>query len=265
MLTHTVVDQMGRRIELPVRPQRIISLVPSQTELLSDLGLLPHLCGITSFCIHPKDLLKNIRRVGGTKQYRMELIAELKPDLIIGNKEENDQEGIRFLWDRYPVWMSDIYDLKDAIEMIRSVGFITAKQAEGEQIAREIELSFTRLENSKPSVKAAYLIWKDPWMCAGSNTFIHEMLKYAGYENVFQDLERYPVIELHDLVERKPDLVLLSSEPYSFREKHLQEFEEQTGLKAVLADGELFSWYGSRLLKSAEYFSALRSQHSREL
>lgn len=265
MLTHTVVDQMGRCIELPVRPQRIISLVPSQTELLSDLGLLPHLCGITSFCIHPKDLLKNIRRLGGTKQYRMDLISELKPDLIIGNKEENDQEGIRFLWDRYPVWMSDIYDLMDATKMIRSIGFITGKPSEGEQIARCIEKSFAQLEHGKPSVKAAYLIWKDPWMAVGSNTFIHAMMQHAGFENVFEDLERYPVVNLDDLVQRKPDLVLLSSEPYSFRENHLRDFEERTGLKAVLADGELFSWYGSRLLKSAAYFSALRSQHSREL
>jgi ABC-type Fe3+-hydroxamate transport system substrate-binding protein len=262
MNTHVVTDQMGRRLELPVCPQRIISLVPSQTELLADLGLSDKLCGITVFCIHPKEELRGIRRIGGTKQYRYDLIAELNPDLIIGNKEENEQEGIRYLWERYPVWMSDIYNLKDALEMIRSVGLITGKLRASEQIAHEIEMGFAQLKTNTPPVKAAYLIWKDPWMAAGSSTFINAMMQMAGYENVFQDYERYPVIELTDLAQKKPEIVFLSSEPYSFREHHLREFEELTGLRAMLADGELFSWYGSRLLKSPAYFSDLRRQQA---
>src|SRR4051812_11307667 len=115
-------DQMGNAVELEGPPSRIVSLVPSQTELLFYLGLDKEVAGITKFCIHPAEMFHSKPRVGGTKKYDFEKIRQLAPDLIIGNKEENEQKQVEELQKLYPVWMSDIRNLADALQMIRSVG-----------------------------------------------------------------------------------------------------------------------------------------------
>ncbi|MFY0591307.1 ABC transporter substrate-binding protein [Roseivirga sp.] len=252
-----VDDQMGRRVNVPKKPQRIISLVPSQTELLYDLGLGGHVVGITKFCFHPEEWRKEKRIVGGTKQYRHEVIKELSPDLIIGNKEENEKEGIEALAVNYPVWMSDIANLTDALSMINQVGSIVGEGALAKEMIENIGNNFEDLSLQKAPRKALYLIWKKPYMAAGTGTFIDEMMNYAGFENVVID-PRYPVFELDEFVKLKPEVVLLSSEPYPFKGRDITEIQNVLpNARIELVDGEMFSWYGSRLAKAPRYFKGL--------
>jgi len=258
-------DQLNRKIELSSPPKRIISLVPSQTELLYDLGLRDEVVGITKFCIHPEEWFRSKTRVGGTKKYDFEKIKALHPDLIIGNKEENEQEQIQALMNLYPVWMSDVYTLKDAYDMITRIGTLVGKQQEAQNLKLKIESEFVPLwrrqgedlTNVHSQLTTAYFIWNNPFMVAGNNTFINEMLKVCGLQNIFEQ-ERYPEITTEQLEKANPEIILLSSEPYPFKEKHIQEFKAICpNAKVLVVDGEIFSWYGSRLLKAPEYFKQL--------
>lgn len=250
-------DQLNNTIELKSYPKRIVSLVPSQSELLWDLGLREELVGVTKFCIHPKELYKTITKIGGTKTVNIAKIRALKPDLIIGNKEENEHAQITELQKEFPVWMSDIYNLEDALTMIQSVGALVNRVEEALKIKDNIHTSFTNLKTVNK--KVLYLIWKDPYMAAGNATFIGDMLHKMELKNVITDKNgRYPNLSLEDIKLLKPEFIFLSSEPYPFKEKHIQEFKQLLPFsKIILVDGELFSWYGSRLLKSVNYFNEL--------
>jgi len=256
-------DQLHRTIEIPDVPKRIISLVPSQTELLYDLGLRDEVVGITKFCVHPSEWFRSKTRIGGTKKYDFEKIKALQPDLIIGNKEENEQEQIEQLMALYPVWMSNIYTLSDGMDMILKIGALVNKQAEASVLRLKIEKAFEqfysfRASTSLKQLKVAYFIWRMPYMVAATNTFIHHLLEQCGFKNVFAGEERYPEITAQQLAEANPDVILLSSEPYPFKEKHIAEFQSICkNAKIVPVDGELFSWYGSRLLYAPEYFKKL--------
>lgn len=260
------VDQLNRKIEILSPPKRIISLVPSQTELLYDLGLRDEVVGITKFCIHPNEWFRTKTRVGGTKKVDLEKIKQLNPDLIIGNKEENDKEQIEELMKLYPVWMSDIYTLKDALNMITQVGDLVGKQKEATLLKRKIEsgfLSISELASSTPPLKTAYFIWRKPYMVAGNNTFINDILARCGFYNVFTDgdFTRYPELDSKQIADVHPEVILLSSEPYPFKEKHLQEFQVLCpNAKIMIVDGEVFSWYGSRLLHAPPYLKKLKAQ-----
>ncbi len=254
-----VIDQMGRSVEVPTAPQRIVSLVPSQTELLDDLGIGDRVVGVTKFCIHPKSWRSKKAIVGGTKQYHFDKIRALKPDLIIGNKEENDKAGIEKLATEFPVWMSDIGSLEDGVEMIKSVGQLVDRNSEASFLAKDIQDSFGTLSHSNPLPSALYLIWRNPYMAVGRQTFINQMMLYAGFENCLTE-SRYPNLTFEQITELNPEYILLSSEPYPFKDKHISELNEMLPkAKVVLVDGELFSWYGSRLLKSPQYFKTLRN------
>ena len=262
----TVTDQMARRVAVPFPPERIVSLVPSQTELLFDLGLGKKVVGVTKFCIHPAEARTKATVIGGTKNFDFDKIASLKPDLIIGNKEENYQAGIEELAAKYPVWLSDISSLPEALDMIRRVGFIAGAKERAEALATEIAASFSALapaELKEPKeeapVSAAYFIWRKPYMAAATGTFIDDMLRRAGFANAFADETRYPEITAEQLATAAPQRLFLSSEPYPFGEKHIAEFQQICpNAKIEIVDGELFSWYGSRLRKSAAYFNQLR-------
>lgn len=252
-------DQTGRKINILSPPKRIISLVPSQTELLSDLGLNEEVMGITKFCIHPAEWFKNKTRIGGTKNLDIALIYDLQPDLIIANKEENEKDQVEILMKDFPVWLSNIYNLEDALKMILSIGEITGKKKKASEIAGRIKYEFQQLKVSSPKpgtlFRCAYFIWKNPWMVAGKDTFIHDMLNRCGLENCFGNLTRYPVITLDQLKSANCELALFSSEPFPFKEKHISEVRSKfPEMKILFADGEMFSWYGSRLLKAPAYF-----------
>ena len=245
-------DQLNRSILLENIPQRIISLVPSQTELLVDLGLGDRIVGLTKFCVHPKGFKQSKTIVGGTKNFHFDKIDELKPDLIIGNKEENFQEGIEALAEKYPVWMSDILNLEDAFAMMRGIGEITGTFSKAEELVAKIQNDLKIDIAYKGS--ALYLIWKDPIMVAGKNTFIDAMLHKAGFRNLME-VSRYPEVGLEEINSLKPDFLLLSSEPFPFKEKHIAEFQKLfPDARIHIVDGEIFSWYGSRLKYAAEYF-----------
>ncbi|MBL7703767.1 MAG: ABC transporter substrate-binding protein [Ferruginibacter sp.] len=247
--------------DLPCLPKRIISLVPSQTELLYDLGLETETVGITKFCVHPQSWFKTKQRVGGTKTINLAKVKELIPDLIIANKEENVKEQVEELAQHYPVWLTDVNDLGDAIQMIEDIGALTGKQTEAKNLAISIKESFGALEKHPTQnykLKTAYLIWQKPYMAVGGDTFVNSMMQHCGFENIFTGKKRYPEISIAQLQAANCQLLLLSSEPYPFKQKHIEELSKQLpGTKIILADGEYFSWYGSRLLKSPGYFKKL--------
>ena len=263
------VDQMSRQIRLSAPARRIVSLVPSQTELLAALELEEEVIGLTKFCVRPERWYRSKTRVGGTKQLHLETIRALQPDLILANKEENDQAQLEALMQDFPVWISDIVDLGGALEMIRAVGELTGKTAAAGAMAIAIAGGFERLQaelrqaaqtGKVPSwgKKVAYFIWKEPWMVAGKQTFIDAMLQQCGWVNGFGALPRYPVIDPGDPARNGCSLVLLSSEPYPFAEKHATLLRSlNPGSQCVLVDGEAFSWYGSRLLQAPDYFRQL--------
>lgn len=258
MQKRTFTDQMGRQISIPYPPQRIISLVPSQTELLFDLGLDMEIIGITKFCIHPREKFKRSTKIGGTKMLDLLKIRELKPDLIIGNKEENDRTQIEHLMKEFPVWMSDIQVLPEAVDMIKQIGELTGRSEKANVISDDINKQFLNLNKKQKLVRTAYFIWKDPYMLAGKQTFIDDMLNRAGYENVISD-NRYPVINADKLKDLKPELIFLSSEPYPFKDEHVKEVQSICpDARVAIVDGEMFSWYGSRLLLSPAYLRTLR-------
>ena len=233
--------------------------MPSQTELLFHLGLKDEVMGITKFCIHPAEWFADKTKVGGTKTLNIELIQQLQPDLIIANKEENEQSQIEQLANQFPVWISDIKTLDGALNMISAIGTITHKSIVAENLQKRIIENFQQLpQQFTTRKKAAYLIWRKPYMTINSDTFIHDMLLRCGFENIFaNNAARYPEISIEQLEATKPDVILLSSEPYPFSEKHIEELKASTKLhntKVQLVDGEMFSWYGSRLVHAPEYF-----------
>ena len=256
----TVTDQMGREVKFQYPPLRIVSLVPSQTELLFDLGLQERVVGATKFCIYPANARHTASVIGGTKNFDFAKIKAARPDLIIGNKEENYQEGIAQLVQHFPVWLSDITTLPEALDMLRRVGDLTGTAQLAEPLAAGIKQSFDKLRLAATAPPAAaYFIWRKPYMVAASGTFIDDMLRRAGFRNAFAGLGRYPEITPEQLAEAAPAHIFLSSEPYPFGEKHLDEFRAICpAAKIQVVNGELFSWYGSRLRLSAAYFQELR-------
>jgi len=260
----TFTDQLGRNITINYPPQRIVSIVPSQTELLFDLGLDQEVIGITKFCIHPIEKFATRTKVGGTKKLLIEKIRALKPDLIIGNKEENTQEEIELLMEEFPVWMSDISHLEDAMLAITQIGELVNREPEAAYLNHLIHAGFTDLQtlalSKNVNQNVAYLIWKDPYMFAGRDTFIDDILRKIGLQNVVLP-KRYPELNIAQLVPLKPQLVFLSSEPYPFRQKHREEIEMALPqAQVMLVDGEMFSWYGSRLVKAVEYLFHLQNE-----
>ncbi len=262
-----LIDQLGRSTLINLNSQqRIISLVPSQTELLFDLGLDEEVVGITKFCIHPKEKIAQKEKIGGTKNLNIEKIRSLNPTLIIANKEENEKEQIEELAKDFPVWISDVIDLQSALEMIAAVGKMTGKEKEAKTLTQNISENFSPLaplpagrQGLRLKKSVAYFIWQNPLMVAGNATFINDMLQRCGFQNCFQNLNgHYPEISAAQLQQANPQVILLSSEPFPFQEKHVEAFSKICPeAKIILVNGELFSWYGSRLLHAPSYFQKL--------
>tara|TARA_R110000787_G_scaffold15038_5_gene46301 strand:+ start:9223 stop:10017 length:795 start_codon:yes stop_codon:yes gene_type:complete len=260
-----VTDHIGRVFQIDSTPKRIISLVPSQTELLYDLGLEDQVIGLTKFCVHPERAKQKTQIVGGTKNIKLEKIRDLKPDIILCNKEENTKEIVEICQEICPVHVSDIFTLDDTKKMIEDYGEIFNRRTEAEVITEKLTYKlndFLSYIKNKPRLKVAYFIWRNPWMVAANNTFINHLLTLNKFENIYSNKERYPEVELGKIrLEGDPDLMLLSSEPYPFKEEHVFEIERFTDhAKTIFVDGELFSWYGTRLLHSFNYFKKLRER-----
>ncbi|MGZ5220184.1 MAG: ABC transporter substrate-binding protein [Chitinophagaceae bacterium] len=252
-------DQTGRTILLETIPQRIISLVPSQTELLFDLGLNEEVVGLTKFCVHPPEWIYTKARVGGTRKLHIDIIHQLQPDLIIANKEENVKEQVEECADNYPVWISNVNNLANAYDMIEQIGLMTGKIEKAESLIGQIKKNFSQLPSHDSRLKTAYLIWNDPYMTVGGDTFIHSMLEACGFNNMYADKSRYPIITIDELHTLNCQLLLLSSEPFPFKQKHIDELHALLpGTRIILVDGEMFSWYGSHLQYAPKYFQELQ-------
>ena len=247
-------------------PQRIISVVPSQTELLFDLGLSNEIVGITKFCIHPADRVRGKTVVGGTKTLHPDRIHALRPDLIIANKEENTREQIEELQRHFPVHITDVTTLSDALTMIRDVGKLVGRGQRAEEMTMRINQTLPVSNKFTAGLQVAYLIWHKPYMIAAGDTFIDAMLEAAGFKNAFAGQSRYPKVSPDGLQMADPDLIFLSSEPYPFGPKHIAELQAvYPSARVLIVDGEVFSWYGSRLLRAGEYFRNLHTNITRLL
>jgi len=259
---YVFTDQLQRQISLQKFPQKIISLVPSITELLFDLKLNDEVVGITKFCVHPNIWFKTKTKVGGTKNVKIDVVASLKPQLIIANKEENVKEQIEALENIAPVFITDVSDLNSALQMIEIIGAITNRVDNSQSIIQKIKNEFARLP-SPPSgeglgMRACYLIWRKPYMTVGGDTFINDMIERCGFENAFKNYTRYPEVSMLQLSTLNCQLLLLSSEPYPFKQKRIYELQPfLPSTKIILVDGEMFSWYGSRLQFVPAYFLKL--------
>jgi ABC-type Fe3+-hydroxamate transport system substrate-binding protein len=254
-----VKDQMGFSIAIPATINRIVCLVPSITELLCDLGLEDKIVGITKFCIHPETCFKSKVRIGGTKDFDVEAIRLLNPDIIIANKEENQKDLLIILKKYFPVWISDVETTEQAIDMIELLGEVFKRQIEAKDLVKKINFNFDKIEPLEKEIFVAYFIWKKPYMSINGNTYINNMLQRCGLKNVFSaSPSRYPKITPELLQKAKPDVIFLSSEPYPFKEKHFAELQEICpNARIFLVNGEMFSWYGSRMLKAPVYLNKL--------
>jgi ABC-type Fe3+-hydroxamate transport system substrate-binding protein len=252
-------DQLNHTIELKSVPKRIVSLIPSQSEYLWDLGLKNELIGISKFCIHPKEMFEKVTRVGGTKQIDLEKIKHLEPDLVIGNKEENVKEQIEELKKHFPVWMSDVNTLDEAYDMMLKVGEMCGKKTESEKMLSQIIEQMNGIRNLFEGKRVAYFIWNNPYMAAASNTFIDSIMTESGMVNHFKDKTRYPEVTVEDL--KGADHCFLSSEPFPFESKHAAELQARLkDVKVSLVNGEMFSWYGSHLRLLPDYLKKLKTE-----
>lgn len=244
---------------------RVVSLCPSLTELVFDLGRGPDLVGVTRWCVHPADGVARLPKLGGTKDPDVARIVELAPDWVLMNEEENRIEDLRALQSAgLRCHTSFPKDCRDTARMVRSIGMALGAEAKAEAIAAQIEQRAERVRRAaqgQPPVAFAYLVWRKPWVAVNRDTFAHALLAQAGGQNVFAGApERYPRIELDELARARPRRVFLCTEPFAFLERHAAELSAATGLPPEtfqIADGELLSWHGSRTPDGIDYAEKL--------
>ena len=256
-----ITDQTGRKIRLDKKPGRIVSLVPSITYTLHRLGLDKEVVGITRFCKFPEDWKKQKSIIGGTKDVKTERIAGLQPGLIIANKEENTKETVQELEKIAPVYVSDVTDMESNARFIQDLSVILDKEATGKEIIDNIEAQLQSFKELEP-VKSIYFIWREPWMSVGGDTFISRMMRYAGFDNLLKNQKRYPVVNIEELQKMQPEMILLCSEPFPFKEKHQAEMQTYfPDARIEIVEGEAFTWFGAYPEIALPYLKELR-QHA---
>jgi ABC-type Fe3+-hydroxamate transport system substrate-binding protein len=261
-------DALGGEITLAGPPRRVVSLVPSITETLIDLGIGERLVGITNYCVHPQNAVAHITKVGGTKGPSFDTIDALAPDLIIANKEENRKRHVERLRERYPVFVTDPRTVDDALRMIGELGRLTALSAVADKLAASGRLLLTSLPGMVVSqeLRTVCLIWRDPWMAVGPDTYVDDLLARVGLSNVFTaPAARYPETSLETVTELAPEVILLPDEPYAFAERDQQEIGELLALRGgrarvLLVNGSYLTWFGSRTLEGLRYLVELKKR-----
>jgi ABC-type Fe3+-hydroxamate transport system substrate-binding protein len=266
----TLVDSSGVALDIPRPPRRIVSLIPSTTELLCDLGLADAIVGITAYCVEPRAIVRTKKKIGGEKNPDLDAIRALAPDLVIANLEENvraDVESLRA--SGVPVWVTYPRTVDDTVRLIRDVGAVTGTESRASALADEIEEEAGRVRSETATRRPAsvfYPIWRDPYMTINRDTYVHDVLSTVGATNVFAErAERYPTITLDEMAARKPEVIILPDEPFRFRRVHVKDFEPYVDVPAVrdgrihLMDGKIFCWHGPRLLEALRTLPALFS------
>ena len=253
-----VHDHVGRAVCYPFPPKRIISLCPAITETLFLLGLKEEIVGRTQYCIFPVNEVASVPTVGGTKQIQLQKIIELQPDLIICEKEENTKEMVEQLAAHFPVYVAQVESVDDAYRMIRDIGAVVHRLNEANTLVEQITEAFSALP--KHTGRVAYMMWRKPYMVVGAPTYIDSVLTTLGFTNPFAHVEgRYPAVTVDDLQQAQLDVLLLSSEPFPFSDKHVKELAVHLpNTRIVLVDGEMF-WYGARMQQAAHYFQQFLS------
>jgi len=253
-----ITDSTGTTIEIKKQPERIVSLVPSITYTLHRLELDKEVVGITRFCKFPENWKKTKKIIGGTKDIKIGRIAALKPDIILANKEENTKEAVEELRKIAPVYVSEVSDMKSNKRFINDLAEIFDKKNTGKQINDKIDKKLQKLAGHKP-LKSLYFIWREPWMSVGGDTFISQMMQYAGFENLLKNEKRYPTVKIEELQKLHPEIILLCSEPFPFKENHQAEMQEYfPDAEVIIVEGEAFTWFGAYAEKAFEYFKQLR-------
>lgn len=257
-----VVDALGREVPVDPHPDRVVSLCPSQTELLFELGVGDRVVGVTKFCVHPRAQVQTRARVGGTKNVDIERVRALRPDLVLAEKEENTRDTVLTLEREFPVFVTDVVDVDSALAMIATVAELFGVDERAATLETSIRVSLGELDVTK-RWRVLYLIWREPWMAAGRGTYIDSVLAACGFDNAIGD-PRYPELTLSAMRDLEPDFVFLSSEPFPFRARHRQELAEAMPTPGIVhVDGEVFSWYGSRMTQIAPYVRELRHRLTR--
>lgn len=256
-----LVDASGVALALSHPPRRIVSLIPSTTELLCHLGLADALVGITVYCIEPRDVVTTKQKIGGEKNPDVAAIVALAPDLVITNVEENRREDVEALRAAgVPVWVVYPRSVDDTVRFIRELGAITDAAARADALADEIAAlaaSARAAGAQRTPARVFYPIWRGPYMTINRDTYIHDVLRTVGAVNVFGERpERYPTVTLEEVAACRPDVIVLPDEPFRFRRVHVKEFEGMTG-RIHLMDGKLFSWHGPRLAEALRTLPAL--------
>lgn len=258
-------DALGREHQAvaPHATPRIVSLVPSITELLCDLGLASLLVGRTGFCIHPAQTVRAIPKIGGTKDVNIDKIRKLAPTHLIVNIDENEKPTVDALAQFIPhVIVTHPLAPRDNLSLYRLLGGVFRAEARAQALCDEFEREYASLAAMPkgPPQTMLYCIWKDPWMTISRDTYIARMMEEIGWRcwtAPSADETRYPVFQWSEELARSIDGVLLSSEPYRFADPHVDALERQIGKPVQLVDGEMMSWYGSRAIAGLRYLKQL--------
>lgn len=260
-------DAVGTLHRRAGAPARIVSLVPSLTELICDLGLGGQLVGRTGFCVHPRAALKSVPKVGGTKSVNLARVRALAPTHVLLNIDENEKPTAEALAQFVPhLIVTHPLGPLDNPALYRLIGAIFGREQAAEDLCIEFDRACAALAQAArnwPRQRVLYLIWKDPWMTVARDTYISRTLALAGWDSVpVGAAARYPQVELKQSLLRQAELILLPSEPYRFRERHLAQFRalpDVGGKPVALIDGEMTSWYGSRAIAGLDYLRRFRN------
>jgi len=258
MLDRVVRDALGRDINFSLVPERVISLIPSITESLFDLGLGNRIVGVSQFCTYPEHLVLEKPRVGGQKNPNHDAIASLNPDLIILNQEENRKEDIERFSSRYRTFVTFPRRFADSAELLRDLSRIFDVPLMTEPYIRTISAHSRR---PQASIRTLYLIWRKPWMSINHDTYIHDVMRVFGFDNVCAGMEkRYPELTEAEIARLNPECIILPDEPFRFRERHREEIltwpvSACHDDRVVLVDGTYFCWYGTRAARTEDYLT----------
>lgn len=253
----TCIDHLGRTVHIPTAPTRIVSICPAITSTIIELGAGDTLVGRTEYCIFPENTVEKIPIVGGTKQVDFEQIRVLAPDLILAEKEENTKVIVQTLAKEFPVFVFEVQSLAQNERFIKDLGLLVNEEQKAQQMIANLQQAFKAFPNLE-GMRVAYMIWQEPFMVVGHDTFINSILNGMGLVNPFiNQKSRYPIIQFAQLADAKLDYLLLASEPYAFTSEHRRHFQQLLPKTKVLnVDGEMF-WYGSQSVPGYGYMPTI--------